>query len=229
MLEFTANQEKIDKTKFCLIYNSVDAGRFPASENTSALREKYGLPIEGYIVGSVGSLISKKGHEVLIEAAAILSKDITDLKVIIVGEGGRKDDLVALASKLGLGKRVVFMGPRDDVPQMMKMMDIFVLPSFQEGFPRTVIEAMYTEIPVVATNISGIPEIISDGDNGILIPAGDANAIAQKCLMLYRNPGLRKSIGINAKKKVESGYMPQDYSCRLEGLYSECLKEKARA
>ncbi len=229
VLEFTVQQEKIGKEKFYLIYNAVDADRFSVNETKEALRRRYGFPEQGFIVGSVGSLIPKKGHNLLIEAAVDLSKNIPDFRLLIIGEGESKPFLTEMSRRYGLNNSVNFLGARSDVPQLLKAMDVFILPSFQEGFPRTIIEAMYTGLPVMASKISGIPEIISDGENGLLLPVGNSAIIVAKCLMLYNDPGLRNKIGSSAKKKIESGYLPKDYVQKLEELYAGTLRDKGYA
>ncbi len=224
VLYFTANQEKIGKDKFFLIYNSVDSKRFSVSAPKADLRKKYGFSGNDFIVGTVGMLIPKKGHRFLIEAASSLRGSIPGLKVLIIGDGEQKDTLEKLAGSYNLKDKVIFMGERQDVPELMKIMDIFVLPSLQEGFPMTILEAMYMGLPVIASDISGIPEIIENGENGLLVPPSDAGLLKEKIVALYNDADSRERYGSNARKKIESGYMPVHYMSRLEGLYQSLLK-----
>jgi len=220
VLDFTIKQEGIDPEKFYLIYNAVDADRFNIIQTKDALRAGYGFDGGDFIVGTVGSVIPKKGHKILIEAAAELNKRIPSLKIIIVGDGQGRQGLEKMVSGAGLKNKVIFLGSRNDIPELMRTMDVFALPSFQEGFPRTLIEAMYMSLPVVASEVSGIPEIVSDGVNGLLVAPGDTQGLTEKIFMLYESAKLRDSLGIQARKKVESGYMPENYARRLEQLYS---------
>ncbi|MDO8525691.1 MAG: glycosyltransferase [Candidatus Omnitrophota bacterium] len=223
--DFTLRQEKISADKFHLIYNAVDAARFRVSRAKMDMRLILGLGAGDFIIGSVGSLIPKKGHRFLIEAFAALQKDIRPAKLVIAGDGESRGDLVKMAADLGVGSEALFLGFRYDIPEIMKAMDIFVLPSLQEGFPRAIVEAMYMGLPVIASNISGIPEIISDGENGFLAAAGDPQALADKIAILYKDPGLRNRMGLKAKGKIESGYLPQDYINNLQSLYLELLSK----
>lgn len=223
VLDFTSRQERINRDKFFLIYNSVDESRFDAGIPRSAARKHYGLSENDFAVGSVGSLIPKKGHRFLIEALSGLSRDIPGLKLLLVGSGESQDDLKGMVSGLNMDAQTVFMGERNDVPDIMRAIDVFVLPSLQEGFPRTLLEAMYTGLPVVASNISGIPELIRDGANGFLVSPGDVRGLRDRIRALYRDPDLRSRVSSAAKKTVGEGYMSGDYVTRLQGLYGTLL------
>lgn len=219
VLDFTVRQEGISRDKFYLIYNAVDAERFDIKESKDRLRMQYGFSQDDFIVGSVGSLIPKKGHIYLLRSVLSLSADIPNLRVLIIGDGAIRDDLMQSPEALKLKNKIVFLGARRDIPELMKVMDIFVLPSLQEGFPRTLIEAMYSGLPVVASNLSGIPEIVINGQNGFLVPPRDSIAIRDRISDLYNQPELRDKFKTNARRTVETGFMP-DYSIkRLEGLY----------
>ncbi len=226
VLDFTRKQEGIAEDKFYLIYNAVDAERFNIPGTKEALRKKYGFSGEDFIVGTVGSLIPKKGHRFLIEAVKGLDGQIPRLKTLIIGEGESRAELTALARSLGIENKVVFLGARFDIPGLMKAMDVFVLPSLQEGFPRTLIEAMYTGLPVVASDISGIPEIVREGEDGFLVPPGDPEALKNRILELYNDKPLRGDFAARSRKKIESAYLPKDYVQSLEGLYRELTERR---
>lgn len=226
VLNFTVKQEGIKKDKFCLLYNAVDAERFDIPQTKEELRREYGFQEEQFIIGTVGSLIPKKGHRFLLEAMYEVCKDIPAFKLLVIGEGGCEKELRDLVKSRNMGDKVEFLGARKDVPQFMKMMDIFVLASLQEGFPRTLIEAMYAGLPVIASNISGIPEIISHRENGFLIPPGDPAAIRDSALALYRDSKLLLKMGVNARRKIMSGYLPGQYVQKLEQLYLRLLERK---
>ena len=219
VLEFTIKQEKIKKEKFYLIYNVPDTERFDISYTKRQVRAKYGFSNESFIIGMVGSVIPKKGHRFLIDAANKLSKQIPELKILVVGDGESKQALLSKVKAFGLQDKVIFLGVREDIPALMKIMDVFVLPSLQEGFPRTLLEAMYIELPVIATNISGIPEIVVNGENGLLIPPEDSKAIESCVSILYRDIALRNRLGHNAREAIQSNFMPKNYVDRIEGLY----------
>lgn len=223
---FTRDQEKIPESKFHLIYNAVDSGRFDIPRRKEDVRRELGFTGEDFVIGTVGSVIPKKGHRFLIEALAMLKKDIPLAKLVIAGDGESRSGLVEMAKDLGISDKIFFLGFRSDIPEVMKAADVFVLPSLQEGFPRTIIEAMYMGLPVIASNISGIPEIIMDGENGFLVPAGNPEELANRILSLYGDPPLRDAMGLKAKGKIESGHLPQNYINDLQSLYEELLLKR---
>lgn len=228
VLDFTAKRGGIDREKLYLIYNAVDASRFDIQQDKDTLRDKLGFSKDAFVVGTVGSIIPKKGHRVLIDACRLLNKDIPLLKLLIIGEGESRKDLMDLVRDYGMEKEIIFLGSRRDIPQLMKAMDLFVLPSFQEGFPRTLVEAMYMGLPVIASNISGIPEIVRDGENGILVRPGDSEGISAKMLGIYKDAALKNRLGVNARKTVESGYLPRHYIGKLEELYTKLMERVKR-
>lgn len=226
VLDFTVKQEGIPREKFFLIYNAVDRERFNISESKEDLRAKLGFSKNDFVIGTVGSVIPKKGHINLIKAVLAIKDAAPSCKLLIIGDGEKREELSSFVKSAGLDGRVFFLGPRKDIPQLMKCMDIFVLPSLQEGFPRTLLEAMYSGLCVIASNISGIPELIDDGENGFLIHPGNINSIADKISEVYKNQDLREKIGLAAKKKIELYYKPEDYAKNLENLYLQLMGEK---
>ena len=226
VLDFTSRQEGIPKEKFYLIYNAIDTERFNIYCTKNDARKLAGFAVDDFLIGSVGSLIPLKGHRFLIEAVSCIVSEIPRLKLVIAGEGKCRDELSALAEAKGISEKIVFLGVRKDIPQLMKMMDLFVFPSLQEGFPCAVIEAMYMGLPVIASNISGIPEVITSGNNGILVEPGNAQTIGENILTLYRDENLRNRLGREAKAKIESAYLPFHYIKRLEALYDELVSKK---
>ena len=226
VLDFTSRQEGIPKEKFCVIYNAVDAERFNISQTKDDARRSAGFTPDDFIVGSVGSLIPLKGHRFLVEAVSYLAGELPRLKLVIAGEGKCRDELNTLAKEKGISEKVIFLGVRKEIPQLMRMMDIFVLPSLQEGFPCTIVEAMYMGLPVIASNISGIPEVITSGDNGILVEPGNADTIRKSILALYRDESLRNRLRQAARRKIESAYLPFHYVKQFEALYDELTEKK---
>ena len=226
VLDFTAKQEGINEQKFYLIYNAVDQERFDIKEDREDLRAGYNLSGDDFVIGTAGSLIPKKGHAFLIEAVAKITSQIPHIRLLVIGGGPLRTGLEKMAALYGISDNVKFLGSRMDMAGLMKAMDVFVLPSLQEGFPRALIEAMYTGLPVIASNISGIPEVVSDGVNGFLTPAGDAGAIAERLSSLHKDARLRKRLGASARKTIEAGYLPKDHAERLEKLYLELMERK---
>jgi glycosyltransferase involved in cell wall biosynthesis len=149
----------------------------------------------------VGRLADGKGHDVLLDAA----ESVCDggVSVCIVGDGPLYDSLEGEISKRGLTDNVFLTGYRDDVPRILAASDVLVLPSFREGTPRVITEAMASGLPVVATDIAGIPEQVADGESGYLIPTGDAEALAERLETLLSDLGLRERMGECGQKRAE--------------------------
>jgi glycosyltransferase involved in cell wall biosynthesis len=149
----------------------------------------------------VAHLIPDKGVDVLVRALPALTSPLWRLSV--VGEGPQASELEALAGDLGVKERVRFLGLRDDVDRLLQGSDVLVHPAvWQEALGYTVLEGMSSAVPVIASRVGGIPELITDGENGFLVPPGDPEAIAEKLNLLASDPGLRESLGEAARARV---------------------------
>jgi len=146
---------------------------------------------------SVGRLVSAKGHGVLLEGVAIAARNGVPIELTIVGDGPRRDRLEALTAELGLGEQVTFAGAiaQDRLPAMFAAADAFCLPSFAEGLPVVLMEAMATGLPAVTTGVMGIPELVVDDENGLIVPPGRADLVADALVRLARDPELRARLG----------------------------------
>lgn len=156
----------------------------------------------------VGRLATVKGIPVLLEALVWLQNQIPDLQATLIGDGPERAELEIKADELGLTDMVTFAGYQSqaEVADMLKKTDLFVLPSFAEGVPVVLMEAMAAKLAVVATQIAGIPELVDDGVNGILVPAGDVDKLAQAILMLLKDENLRTKMGRAGQKKVRDAF-----------------------
>lgn len=228
VIDFTSGQEGIKKEKFNLLYNAVDAERFDIAKSKEELREEYSFKREDFIIGTVGTIIPRKGHKYIIEAASQIQEVVARLKILIIGDGPGRRELEDFVRLRGVEDKVIFMGARADIPNLMKMMDIFAFPSLQEGFPIAILEAMYLGLPVIASNISGIPEVISDGKDGFLIEPENSQALGEKITVLYEDKDLRGEIGFNARRRICSDFLPVHYITRLQKLYLEELDNKLK-
>lgn len=153
----------------------------------------------------VGRLHPVKGVSYLIEAMAIVHREMTDAKLILVGDGVERSKLEELAEKLDLNSCIQFMGQvqQERIPMIMQQADLFALPSLSEGFPVVILEAMATGLPIVATNVGGIPDILEEGVNGYLVNSKSPGEIADRILMLLRNDKLREEISANNREKTK--------------------------
>ena len=182
---------------------------------------KAALGLEGFCVGTIGRLEEQKGHRHLVAAVPAIAAAIPDLKVLLVGDGRLRGDLEGQVQELGLQQVVHFLGTRRDLARLYRAMDVFVLPSLWEGLPLVLLKAMAAGLPVIATRVSGVEEVIRDGVNGRLVPPGQAEALAQAVLELAAQPSLLARWGQAARETVVQNYSLEAMLARLETLYME--------
>jgi len=183
------------------------------------------MPEKEHDIIFVGRLEKAKGVDVLLRAIRVLEKNHSvSLKVALAGDGSQGDYLRRMTQDLEIKSRVEFLGIRRDVSQLMRSSKIFVLPSRWEGLPMVILEAMANKVPVVATSVGGICEIISDGATSLLVKPDDPEELAEKIKVLLDDPSLRKRLSISAFEKVKSEYSIKEYCTNMLRLYDEVLK-----
>jgi len=180
--------------------------------------------VKTYDILFVGRLVREKGIEILLKAIKILKGEYSrKLKIAIVGDGELKENLNNLTAELGVNREVKFLGVRKDVKELMVSSKIFVLPSRWEGFGIVIIEAMSNMLPVIATNVGGIPELIEDGKDGILVPPENPKALARAISNLLENEELREKLSKTAYRKVREKYSINAYSVRMLDFYKSLV------
>jgi glycosyltransferase involved in cell wall biosynthesis len=208
-----------------LIYNGVDLERYDHQEACCTLREEYGMDADGEIVGVVGRLELEKGHPTLLEAWPLVLDQVPCAYLLIVGEGSRLDALHQIARDLGVDRHVVFTGRRDDIPAVTAAFDVAVLPSYREAQGLTILEAMALSRPVVASAVGGIPEMIQDGMNGLLVPAHDPPALAAAIVRLLTDHPLADMIGRAGHDTVHDRFCIQLMVNAVQALYDEGTRQ----
>lgn len=193
------------------IYNGVDRDRFQprGGERPGLLPEGF-LPADGLVIGTVGRLVEVKDQRTLVQAFADLVDGDPELRgrlrLLIVGDGPLRGALEAQAAALGIADLLWLPGDRDDVAALLTEMDLFVLPSLAEGISNTVLEAMASGLPVIATRTGGNPELVEDGVNGRLFAVGDAQALAQHLAELAADPSVRRAMGGRSRARVDAQF-----------------------
>lgn len=222
-------QDHLDRSvgkadRFSVVPSGIDRERFGrAKVQGKQQQDWFGCPPEALVVGSVGWLTDVKGHIYLIEAVAKLKQDFPSLHLVIIGSGDRHDALLQQADLLGLRDAVHFLGYRDDVEPCLAGMDLFVLPSLNEGMGRALIEAMAAGLPVIASHVGGIPAVISHERTGLLVPPGDANALAVALRRLLDRPEWAAQLGVAASRSVDSRYGSVSMVHAIESIFAEAL------
>ena len=199
-------------------YNAVDLWLVEATA-PPGLREQLGASETRPLVLTPARLDAQKGHRTLFEAIA----RVPDAVFALAGEGPEREPLEALAAQLGIGERVRFLGRRDDVPQLLAACDVFALPSLYEGSSLAVLEAMAAGAPVVSSAIGGTNELVEDGESGLLVPPGDAEALAAAMRRLLDDPELRERLASSARERVERDLTRERMATRVTGVYRELL------
>ncbi|MCM8798401.1 MAG: glycosyltransferase family 4 protein [Candidatus Omnitrophica bacterium] len=208
-----------------VIYNGVDIERFRTPGGREDLKENLGLG-SGPIIGIVSRLSEVKGHVYLIQAMKEILKKIPTAQLLIAGEGKLKNYLLRLIRDLEIENRVFFLSPSWDTTSLFSCLDVFVLPSLEEGLGMVVLEAMASGIPVVATRVGGVPEIIQDGENGLLVPPRDYQGLGEAICRILQNPELRNKFIVKGRQTIEDKFVLEKMIEETERLYYEILDEK---
>jgi glycosyltransferase involved in cell wall biosynthesis len=210
--------------RFVVVPSGIDRERFGRARVQGKQQpDWFGCPPEALIVGSVGWLTDVKGHEYLIEAVAKLKPDFPSLHLVIIGSGDRHDALLQQSELAGLRDAVHLLGHRDDIEACLAGMDLFVLPSLNEGMGRALIEAMAAGLPVIASRVGGIPAVISHERTGLLVPPGDASALAEALRRLLDRPEWATQLGLAASRSVDSRYGSVSMVHAIESIFAEAL------
>jgi glycosyltransferase involved in cell wall biosynthesis len=177
-------------------------------------------------LGTAGRLVALKGIEYLLSAAVALRREFPRLRVEIAGSGPQRKVLEKVVAAAGLGEQVRFLGWIDDLTPVLSRWDVFVMPSLEEGFPIAALDAMAAGLPVVATSVGGVPELIEDGKTGWLVPPRDAEALAGQLRLLLGNPEQRLRMGAAAYARVRDHFSVAQMTQNFADLYDELLGDK---
>jgi glycosyltransferase involved in cell wall biosynthesis len=203
-----------------VLYNAVDVER-TAVAPPPGLREQLGGSEIRPLVLTPARLNAQKGHEALLGAIA----EVPEALFLLAGDGPERGRLEALAAELGVADRVRFLGRREDIPQLLAACDVFALPSLYEGSSLAVLEAMAAGIPIVSSAIGGTDELIDDGRSGLLVPPGDAAALAAALRRVLGHPQLRENFAARARERVDAGLRREQNAERVAGVYRGLLGE----
>ncbi|MBU1869588.1 MAG: glycosyltransferase family 4 protein, partial [Candidatus Omnitrophica bacterium] len=224
-LKYKAAQEE----KLKVIYQGIELDK-PISyiEKKNEIKSALGIEKNTLVVGMIGRLEPIKGPQYFIDSARIVSKKIPGVKFILTGEGSMRERLLSKVDSGGLRRDFIFRGWQDDVYGILPAFDLLVLPSLNEAVGMILIEAQAMGIPVVASKVGGIPEVLEDGLTGILVPAKNAQKLAEALICLLEDGARRKSMSEAGKGFVCGKFRVSDMVNSFAGLYSELLTAKTR-
>jgi len=212
--------------KVRVVPNAVDYALFQRGRPAAEVRRELGLPLDLPVVGLVARLDHwGKGHKELFAAMALL-REQSPFHALIVGGGRRQGEMQQLAESLGLSQAVHFLGNRGDIPDLLAAMDIFVLPSQSEGVSLALLEAMAAGLPVIVSKVGGLPEVVRHEENGLLVPVGDAGALAQGLASLLADPAWAQALGEQARRDVETHYSLDRLGREINEIYEELVQKK---
>jgi glycosyltransferase involved in cell wall biosynthesis len=192
------------------------------------LRETFWLPTNAPVVLSIGALVPHKGHRHLVQAAVEVARNVSDVRFVILGEGELRAELTRQIRDLGLEKRVVLAGFRPDVLSLLKTCDLFVMPSITEGLGTSLLDALACERPVVASDVGGIPEVIVDGETGLLVPPRDVDRLAESIVRLLEDRALAARLASAGRVRVERQFTVERMVESTLAVYETLLTNPSR-
>ena len=210
--------EKVD-----VIFNAVE----PADQNRrprAEVRRELGIPADAPVIGTVGRCERQKGMRYFLEAATGVRKRYPDARFLVVGDGPLQDELEAYARDLGIDDATMFLGWRDDVPDLLGAMDVLGLASLWETFGLVLAEAMEARLPVVATRVDGIPEVVEDGLTGILVPPTDVPAMVDAFIRVLGDADLAEKMGKAGAERLAEVFSVQDMVRSYEAVFRELAR-----
>jgi glycosyltransferase involved in cell wall biosynthesis len=216
------------RRKFVTIPSGIDMDFFQQACDVSNKKKELQIPPNLKIIGTVARLDPIKGMAYLIDAMHEVLQCFPQTVALLVGDGSERDALMDKARTMGIADKVIFLGFRKDVVQLLSIMDIFVLPSLNEGMGRVILEAMACRKPVIATRVGGVPELINDGGNGILVPPQNAKLLAEAIMGLLCDPQKAERIAINGYRSAGDKYSLSTMVQQIDELYQELLTYKCK-
>jgi glycosyltransferase involved in cell wall biosynthesis len=209
-----------------LVHNAIDVQRYRREVDRSVAKQQLGAPGDRVLLGAVGRLSQEKGFDVLIRAAAELLRRGRPITLWIAGDGPARRELEQLIKELGVEAHVRLLGFVQDLRMHYQAMDVYVLSSVREGLPNSLLEAMALEAPVLATRIAGIPSLIADNVNGLLVEPGSVGTLVDGLQRLLEDEGLRDRLGREARSTIVSYYSFERRMQRIAAVYDRVMASR---
>ncbi len=213
------------------VYSGMELTTFYHARDKINYKEKYeelGINAGDFLIGNVARLETRKGHQFLLDAFRNVVEEQKDghVKLLIIGEGNKRKYLENYVKELNLGDKVIFTGYREEVEELMALMDIFVLTSLREGLPRVLVQAAAVGMPSVAFNVDGVPEIIKDNFNGFLVKVKDVEQLENRIVKYMNNKELVLLHGRNGREFIENKWSMKGMVDRIDKIYQKLITEK---
>lgn len=222
--DFLVRHENIEPARISVVRNAIDLNRFdPRLIDRSSARKKLGLPLEGRWVAGVGRLNPQKNFALFLDVASRLARQFPGLRFLLAGNGPEESALKRRTHELGLEDRVVFSGYVADSRLVYRAADVLLMPSLFEGLPMTLLEAMAMDLPVVASRLDGMAEVLRDGQNGLLVASGDAEGFEHAVARLLEDDIFAGNIKHAARSTIEAGFSVEGMTQAVESVYHRLL------
>lgn len=218
----------VDQHRVVTVPTGIDLGKFDPDSTSAALRQELGLKPETPLIGTVSILRFKKGHHILLDAIPGVLKKIPDAVFVFAGDGPQHENISNAIKKSGLSDKVFLLGLRQDIPSILKSIDIFVLPTLQEAHGGVFVEAMAMRKPVIGTDVGGVGEVIKHGINGYLVESGSAGALADAMIRMLGDREGMAAMAAAGRKMVEEQFSTETMCERMYSLYASLLSGKGR-
>jgi glycosyltransferase involved in cell wall biosynthesis len=218
----------VSSGKLLVLPNGIEAQRFRQPGDSHLLRQALGIAGGAPVLGTVGRLTEVKHQDLLIRAFGRVREELPDAHLLLVGDGPLMDELRALATSLGLSKHTHFVGYQAQPERYLQLMDVFVLSSRFEGMPLAVLEAWAAGVPVVASHVGGLPELIDDGQNGLLFPPGDEGALKESICKILVDLNFARQLREAGSQHVTSEFSLSRMARNYHGHYLEVLHQLGR-
>jgi glycosyltransferase involved in cell wall biosynthesis len=217
---------RIPASKVTVLANGIDTARFAPGRRSGTIRSRFGIAPRAPLIGCVARLDPIKNHALLLASLKLVLQSLPHTRLLLAGEGPLRLQLGALVAEMGLSRSVIFAGAFADTAPLYRDLDVFVLPSLSEGTSISVLEAMASGVPVVATAVGGTPDLLADGACGLLVPSGAAAAMASAIIRLLRDSELRSQLAANGRERVTSTFSLLAMVTAYEELYHSILRKK---
>jgi glycosyltransferase involved in cell wall biosynthesis len=213
----------IFRQKLSTIYNGIDLDKYFLRPNGQKIRREFNINPETKIVGAVGRLTAQKGFEYLLEAASKILATMSKVTFLIVGEGALKEYLYKKAQELGIQDNVIFTGKRDDMVDVYRSMDVFVLPSIREGLPMAALEALAMVRPVIATNVGGVSSVIRSNETGRLLAPKDVQGLSEAIINFLNNRTEAMLMALKGKELIKENFSSEVMAHKYREVYEELM------
>ena len=226
-LKALLTQHGVPAQRIRVVHNAIERSAAVPSMPDREVRLRHGLASRDRVIGVIGRLNPEKGQMVFLRAMEKTIRHVPDVKALIIGDGRDRSTLETFCRGRGLGAHVLFLGFQENMADYYQVLDLLVQPSFSEGLPNTVLEAMSFGVPVLATAVGGVPEVIEDG-NGVMVPPNDPDSLADKMIQLLTDDTLRQAIGAKGRSSLHPRFASDHRARQIVALYHELLADRAK-